>query len=230
MNVINIQWNSAIAYLLIVLTIGLSADRAHAQNDTEAKSLLDKVSKQYAGYQTIQADFSIRVTQTQTDQSGSSYTDNGHLIIQPGADKYHISMSEQDLISDGESQWTVLKEIKEVHVSDVDESGQSISPTNIFSFFNSGYKHVSAADEREGGVTLHVVELSPEDPRRSQYFKIKLRINKADNLIRDVTVFDKNGSRYIYEVKNLKPNPTVPANKFAFNAATYPGMEIIDLR
>lgn len=228
MNTMNIQRYRIAGFLFFILLIGANTPPARAQNDPAATALLDKVSKQYAGYQTIRADFSIKASQA--NQTGTAYSDNGTLLMQAGSNKYHISMSEQDLISDGKSQWTILKEVKEVHVSDVDDSGQSVSPTNIFSFFNSGYKHVTAADEREGGLALHVVELSPEEPRKSQYFKIKIRINKTDNLIRDVTVFDKNGSRYIYEIKNLIPNPTIAAGKFTFSQQAYPGMEIIDLR
>lgn len=229
MSSMNIKWNEMIAgAMIVVLLVSIQGLPAMAQTDAAAKSLLDNVSKKYAGYQTIKADFSIGTAQA--NESGTGYSDHGTLLMEAGSNKYHITMSEQDLISDGKSQWTVLKDVKEVHVSDVDESGQSVSPTNIFSFFNSGYKHLTADDEREGNIALHVVELSPEDPRKSQYFKIKLRINKSNNLIRDVTVFDKNGSRYIYEIKNLTPNPSIAANKFTFSSQAYPGMEIIDLR
>lgn len=228
MNAMNIKWNNVASLVLFVLLAGASGHGALAQNDAAAKALLDKVSSQYAGYQTIQADFSIKASQS--GQQGTGYADSGTLLMQAASNKYRISMAEQDLISDGKAQWTVLKEVKEVHVSDVDEANQAISPTNIFSFFNSGYKYVSAADERDGGVALHVIELSPEEPRKSQYFKIKLRISKTDNLIRDITVFDKNGGRYTYEIKNFKANPTVAANTFAFSTQAYPGMEVIDLR
>ncbi len=224
----NIQWKTIQHILLLVLLASAGGQVAMAQNDAAAKVLLDKVSKQYAGYQTVQADFTIKASQG--DAQSAAYSDQGKLLMQAATNKYHISMAEQDLISDGKSQWTVLKDVKEVHVSDVDNSSQAISPTNIFSFFDSGYKYVSAADERDGGIALHVVELSPEEPRKSQYFKIKLRINKADNLIRDVTVFDKNGTRYTYEIQNFKANPTVAASKFAFSTQAYPGMEIVDLR
>lgn len=224
----NIHWKTIQRVFMLVFLAGASGQIALAQSDAAAKTLLDKVSEKYAGYQTVQADFTIKASQG--NEQGTAYSDKGTLLMQSTTNKYHISMAEQDLISDGKSQWTVLKEVKEVHVSDVDDSSQAISPTNIFSFFDSGYKYVSAADERDGSASLHVVELSPEDPRKSQYFKIKLRINKADNLIQDVTVFDKNGTRYTYEIKNFKANPTVTPNKFAFSAQAYPGMEVVDLR
>lgn len=224
----NIQWKTIPRILLFVLLVSISHQVTMAQNDGAAKTLLDKVSKTYASYQTVQADFTI--VASRGNQTAEAFSDQGTLLMQAAANKYHISMAEQDLISDGKSQWTVLKDVKEVHVSEVDHASQAISPTNIFSFFDSGYKYVSGADEREGNTALHVVELSPEDPRKSQYFKIKLRINQGDNLIRDVTVYDKNGTRYTYEIKNFKANPTISSGKFAFNPQLYPGMEVIDLR
>src|SRR5690554_4600473 len=116
MNAMNIQPNKLWNWLFLLLLAGASHG-AVAQSDAAAKSLLDRVSKQYAGYQTVQADFSIQAIQG--NQPGTAYSDKGRLLMQAADNKYHISMAEQDLISDGQSQWTVLKEVKEVHVSDV---------------------------------------------------------------------------------------------------------------
>src|SRR5690606_32647627 len=112
---------------------------------------------------------------------------------------------------------------------EIDNSETAISPANIFSFYTSGYKYVSAADERAGNTALHVVELSPEDIQ-SPYYKIRLRVNQSTNLIHDVMVFDKNGMRYTYTINRTTPNPAVSANKFTFQPSRYPGLEVVDLR
>jgi len=145
------------------------------------------------------------------------------------AGKYHITTSSQDLISDGKTQWMILKDAQEVQVTDADNSSEAISPANIFSFYNKGYKYVSAPDERAGNTSLSVVELSPEDTR-APYFKIKLRINKANNLIYDATIFDKGGIKYTYTIKNTKADPKIVPDRFTFHQSDYPGMEIVDLR
>lgn len=199
-----------------------------AQSDAAAGKLLQQVSKKYESYKTIQADFTF-AAQDQNQQK-TAYTDKGTIQMDAAAGKYHIQMTDQVLISDGKSQWTVLKQEKEVQVTDADNSANSISPLNIFSFYQKGYKYVSAADERVGNTSLHVVELSPEQPRNSPYFKIKLRIDKTTNLIHDVTVFDKSSTRYTYSIKNFVANPTIPVAKFTFDKTQYAGMELVDLR
>lgn len=198
----------------------------YGQTDAAAKTLLNKVSKTYEGYKTIQADFTITIQQP---QQATGYSESGTIYMEAAAGKYHISMNSQDLISDGKTQWTVLKEEQEIQVTEADNSSDAISPVNIFSFYNEGYKYVSAPDERAGNMQLHVVELSPEDAR-APYFKIKLRIDKSSNLIQDATIFDKGGIKYTYTIKNTKANPQIAADKFAFNQSSYPGMEIVDLR
>ncbi|MGK6351876.1 LolA family protein [Parapedobacter sp. DT-150] len=214
-----------IGSLLVALLLAFTA-QGHAQTDAAAKSLLSKVSKTYEGHKTIQADFTLKVQQP---QQTDSYNESGSILMEQATGKFYITTSNQDLISDGKTQWTILKEEQEVQVTAADHSADAISPTNIFSFYNSGYKYVSAPDERAGNVQLEVVELSPENPR-TPYFKIKLRINKATNLIHDATVFDKGGVKYVYAIKNTKANPQIAADRFTFKSSSYPGMEIVDLR
>ncbi|WP_257666223.1 LolA family protein [Parapedobacter tibetensis] len=212
-----------IALLPFLLII---ASHGYAQTDVAAKSLLNKVSKTYEGYKTIQADFTIAVQQP---QQTANHSESGTIYMEAAAGKYHISMNSQDLISDGKTQWTILKEEQEVQVTEANNDSEAISPINIFSFYNQGYKYVSASDENAGNIRLRVVELSPEDPH-APYFKIKLRINASSNLIHDATIFDKGGIKYMYTIKNTKANPQIAADKFTFNQNKYPGMEIVDLR
>lgn len=210
-------------FLILVFTMAES----YAQTDAAAKSLLDKMSNTYKGYQTVQADFTVVAKQPQ--QTTANYSESGTILIAPATGKYYITMGSQDLISDGKTMWTVLKDAKEVQISEADNSSTAISPVNLFSFYTNGYKYVSAPDEHAGNTDLHVIELSPEDTR-SPYYKIKLRIKKSSNLIHDITIFDKNGVRYTYTIKNTKSNPSVPAGKFTFQQSQYPGIEVVDLR
>jgi len=203
------------------------AVEGYSQTDAAAKSILDKMSNTYKGFTAVQADFSVMVKQG--PQGESNFSEEGTVLIAPTTGKYHITTGSQDLISDGKTTWTVLKDIKEVQVTDADYTSSSISPVNLFSFYTKGYKYVSASDERAGSTSLQVVELSPED-RRSPYHKIKLRVNKSTNLIHDLTIFDKNGARYTYVIKNTKSVPSVTAEKFTFQQSQYPGIEVVDLR
>lgn len=213
-------WSFVIAAFMLFISHPVSA-----QQEAFAKKLLNQVSAKYDGYKTIKATFSFSAKQA----NGGTYTDAGTLSLDKKANKYLIEMKSQDLISDGKSTWTILKEENEVQINDADQSNDNINPSNIFSFYKTGFKYVSADDEKVGSTTLNVIELSPIDTKKN-YFKIKLRINKASKLIYDATIFDKSGSRYTYTIKSLNGKAGITASTFSFNKSKYPGMEIVDLR
>jgi len=220
------KMKTAIICSSLLLSFSVFVTQAYAQTDAAAKSKLNKVTQTYQGYKTLRANFTLTVQQP---QQASNYTESGTLSMEVATGKYRIMTDRQDIISDGKTQWMVLKEEQEVQVTEVDNSSETISPSTIFSFYTKGYKYVSAPDERSGGTPLTVVELSPEDTQ-TPYFKIKLRINQSSNLIHDVTIFDKSGVKYTYVLKNTTANPSIAADAFTFKQTNYPGMEIVDLR
>ncbi len=197
----------------------------YGQTDAAAKSLLDKVSRTYEAYKTIQADFSLAIKQAQQ----APHTESGKIALDKPTGKYHITTGDQDIISDGKTQWMVLKDVGEVQITEVAPASDAISPTNIFSFYKEGYKYVSSDDERDGSKQLAVVELTPEDAN-APYFKIKLRVDERTYQIHDVTIFDKGGNQFIYTITQTKINPQLAASRFVFRQADYPDMEIVDLR
>ena len=195
-----------------------------AQTDTKAKKLLDDVSAKYDAYQTIQSNFSFSIQQTQ----GESHVDKGTLFLNKPKNQFRIELSEQDIISDGKSTWSILKEDQEVQVSESDNNTESIGPNNLFTFYKKGLGHKRLKDESLGKDLLHVVELTPTDDK-TNYVKIKLRVNK-NNHIHDVTILDKSGARYTYTIHSLYVNHRIPAATFTFNRSEYPNFEIVDLR
>lgn len=211
-----------IVALALMTIIGIST--TYAQNSTQA---LSKVSARYKKYKTIEANFAFKYFRNEQDQAAQSET--GSILLDQRTGKYRITTPSQVLISDGKSQWAVLHDADEVQVTEVDQAAGSITPFNVFSFFESGYTHRLLPAERAGNIQLDVIELTPEDKRKN-YSKIILRVDPSKSHLHSVTVFDKNKSRYSYEISNLKIEPTLTANKFMFDKAEFPGMEIVDLR
>lgn len=215
-----------ISRIIALAALALSpALHGHAQTDAAAKSLLDKVSRTYEAYKSIQTDFSLVVKQAQQP----AHTESGAMVMETSTGKYHITTDNEDIISDGQTQWMVLKDVEEIQVTEVDPTTEAISPTNIFSFYNKGYKYVSADDERVGNRQLAVVELTPEDTN-APYFKIKLRVDEGTYRIHDVTIFDKGGNQFVYTIGNTKINPQVADSRFVLQQADYPDFEMVDLR
>ncbi|MGJ1324867.1 LolA family protein [Sphingobacterium faecium] len=210
--------------LLGVITL-VGAMPAFAQQDA-AKKLLAEVSKKYDSYQTIQANFSFSVVQA---ANKGRYSDTGILYLDKKNNKYQITMNSQDLISDSKNLHTILKDEKEVQIAEIEKNTDAIDPSNIFSFYKTGFKYTLVGNEKAGTTVLNVVHLTPTDTKKN-YTKIKLRINKSTKLIHDATIYDKNGGQYNYTIKSQTPNKSLDNSLFTFNKSKYSGYEIVDLR
>ena len=213
---------SALLLLTMISVVGLKAQNT----DAKAKAILAEVSKKYRSYNVIKTDFSYML---ENPQAKIKETQQGSLIAKSEANKYKVTMTDQELYSDGKSQWTYLKDNKEVQITDVDNNTDGINPAKIFTIYEKGYKYLFTGEKKVGAKTLQTIDLSPLDIKKS-IFKIRLTIDKAAKQITNVVIFDKSGNRYTYAIKSFTPNVKVAESVFAFDAKKYPGVEVVDLR
>lgn len=199
---------------------------AKAQKDAEAKAILAQVSKKYRSYDVVKADFSFTM---ENPQAKAKETQQGTLYVQSKTNKYKVILSNQEMISDGKTLWTYLKEEKEVQVTNVDHSADALNPARIFTIYETGYKYIYNGEQKSGVKTVQVIDLTPIDISKT-IFKIRLNIDKASKQISSAQVFEKNGNKFSYTIKSIVPNAKVPATTFAFDAKKYPGVEVVDLR
>jgi len=208
---------------LIIIGSGVTA---FAQSEVKAKEILAEVSKKYRTYDVIKTEFSYTL---ENPQAKIKETQSGTLFVKSKVNKYKVILKGQELISDGKNQWTYLKADKEVQLSEVDNSSDALNPAKIFTIYEKGFKSVYTNDSKLNGKTLHNIDLTPLDGKRS-FFKVKLQIEKLSKQITNAVIFDKNGNKYTYTIKTFMPNVKVPESTFAFDSKLYPGVELVDLR
>ena len=208
---------------LIIIGSGLTA---FAQSEVKAKEILAEVSKKYRTYDVIKTEFSYTL---ENPQAKIKETQSGTLFVRSKVNKYKVILKGQELISDGKNQWTYLKADKEVQLSEVDNSSDALNPAKIFTIYEKGFKSVYTNDTKLNGKTLHNIDLTPIDSKRS-FFKVRLQIEKLTKQITNAVIFDKNGNKYTYTIKTFTPNVKVPEPTFAFDSKLYPGVELVDLR
>jgi len=208
---------------LIIIGSGVTA---FAQSEVKAKEILAEVSKKYRTYDVIKTEFSYTL---ENPQAKIKETQSGTLFVKSKVNKYKVILKGQELISDGKNQWTYLKADKEVQLSEVDNSSDALNPAKIFTIYEKGFKSVYTNDSKLNGKTLHNIDLTPLDGKRS-FFKVKLQIEKLSKQITNAVIFDKNGNKYTYTIKTFIPNVKVPESTFAFDSKLYPGVELVDLR
>ncbi len=210
-------------FSLLALAATLALPAA-AQQDPKAGKILDAVSTKYTALKSFQASF----TQT-LENPAAKLKQNLSGEVTVSGQKYHLTASGQEVINDGKTTWTYLKNENEVNISESDPSNQDMSPAQMYNMYKKGYKYTYVKSLKDNGVTSDLIELSPED-RKNDVFKVQLIVGTADKAIHSVKTFKKNGTRTTFTLKNFKPNVPVTATTFAFDKNAHKGVKVVDLR
>ena len=213
-------------HILTGILIGLmplSAVLAQSEYDKQARKILDAMSQHYQDIGAYEADFSHSMEIPDQPQADKF---EGQIAVK--GDKFRLNMGGQEIINDGTTVWTYLEEANEVNIDNYDPEEGDISPTQIYNAYQRGFKYVYVEDETIDGKTYRVIDLIPENSD-NQFFKIRLHISK-DNVLKRWKIFEKNGTRYTYDINNFDPEAPVDDELFTFNKREHKGVEVVDLR
>lgn len=204
---------------------GFSQTTSSGKNDADAKVILDRVSSKFKSYKTVQANFTLSVTDANGKELG---TKKGTVYIK--GSKYRVSISDQEIYSDGNNIWTYDKSSNEVQVTKFDPTTNTITPQKMFTnFYDKDFLYKLNGETKRGNKTIQEIELTPIDKTKT-FFKVLVGIDKISKNIVSTKLFEKNGNRYIYTVTGLKTNTDLPESLFIFNSKAYPNVEVVDLR
>jgi len=192
---------------------------AFTQSDKKARTILDEVSAKTKTYKTIRIEFTYKMQNT-AQKINESY--KGVLISK--GDKYKLSFSGQDVISDGKTVWTFLKDANEVQVNDVSKDDDSFTPTNLLNTYNENYK----AKLLQETAKQKIIELTPL--KKKNFNKVKVTIENDKKMVSSLLIYDKNGSIYTYQVGKFESDLSFSDNTFTFKTDDYPGVEVVDMR
>ena len=209
-----------ITILVIALII---TNLAIGQRDKKATQILDKVIQKTESHQSLGVDFSYKM---ENPEAGIDETKDGILLVQ--GNKYRLNIAGQLVISDGTTLWTLLVEDEEVMVNSVEENSEAITPSNLLNSYQDNYKSKFIKEDRVGGKTIEIIELTPLQGK--SYTKVIVKIDKIEKQILSFSIFDKNGSTYSYIINKYTSNVAVEENSFNFSENDYPDFEVIDMR
>ena len=194
------------------------------QNDQKAEKILNDMGKKYQSLKAFTASFSQTL---ENPNAKINETTEGDITVM--GDKFKLSMSGQEVINNGTTIWTYMKNENEVNISDYEPSAEDISPNQIYTMYQKGYKYNFVKEENQDGQVYEIVELTPED-RSNPIYKVLLTINKNDKSLKSWQMFRNNGNRYTYTITKFTPNPDLEANYFTFDKAKHKDVKVIDLR
>ena len=205
----NFFLTTMIAFMAIVAT---------AQTD-KARTILDDVSAKTKAFKTIKIDFTYTM-ENKGQKINESFT--GTLFSK--GDGYKLLFSGQEVISDGKTVWTYLKDAGEVQVNEATKDDDSFTPTNLLSSYTNNFKAKLLSEDAK----QYVIELTPV--KKKNFNKVKVVVDKTKKVLNSLSIFDKNGSTYTYAVNKFETNMPLNESMFTFKASDHPGVEVIDMR
>jgi len=206
-------------------TAVFSQNNSLGKNDPEAKVILDNVSAKFKTYKSVTANFTLTIADGNNKVQG---TKKGIVYIQ--GSRYRVSISDQEIYSDGDNIWTYDKSANEVQVTKFDPDANTITPQKMFTnFYDKDFLYKLNGETKQGGKTIQEIELTPVDKTKA-FFKVLVEVDKSSKNIVSTKVFEKNGNRYAYTITLMKVNTNLADSLFVFNPKDYPGVEVVDLR
>lgn len=205
--------------MVYLLSVNAQVPKGMGSSDPQAKKILDAVSSKFKTFKTVQAKFSLKVE----NSAGKTLGTKAGIVYMKG-NKYHISVTGQEIFSDGTNVWTYDKSSKEVTISKIDPSANTMTPQKLFTnFYDKDFLY------KLNGTTkgLNEIELTPID-KTKLFFKIFLYVK--NNSITSTKLLEKTGNRYTYSTTSLTPNTNIADANFVFDVKKYPGTEVVDLR
>jgi outer membrane lipoprotein-sorting protein len=209
--------------LFAALLLMAGSAQVQAQNVAKAKEILNKVSAKYRSYKTIKADF----TYTMDDKADKIKDEQKGTLFLKGK-KFRLDLNGQQVLCDGSTLWTYVKENNEVSINNYTTKVMDIDPTQMFTMYEKGFLYAYMGEETVKGKSYSLIELTPTDKKQS-FFKVKLYIDKSNNIFRSM-IYDKSGTIYTYEINNLVTNAAMDDKSFVFDKTKYPKVSVVDLR
>lgn len=196
-----------------------------AQNtDGGANEMLKKVSAKYQAYSSMQFHYTLKTTKDGKTLS----TTQGDFALK--GNKYRTTFKDQTYFCDGTSIWNYQKSSNEVSVYEYDPSDDEnmMNPQIILKNWEKQFRAKYIRDEFNNNISIALIDLTPKTTQ--SYYRIRLYINKANNQILRIALYEKDNTTYTYHIEQFKTNVTLADNYFVFDKSKYPGVEVNDMR
>jgi outer membrane lipoprotein carrier protein len=198
---------------------------ATKNTDATAKKILDGVSAKFKTFKSVSATFTLK----SQNAAGKVLGSKSGTVYMKGS-KYRVSITGQEIFSDGVNVWTYDKSANEVTITKFDNSATTLTPQKIFTnFYDKDFLYKYNGEKQVGGKTVQEIEMTPCDKTRP-FHKVYVYVDKAGNTINSTKIIEKSNNSYVYSVNSMTPNGALADAQFVFDAKKYPGVEVIDLR
>jgi outer membrane lipoprotein carrier protein len=203
----------------LVIALALFSGLVNAQNDANAKKILDAVSSKLKTYKGINANFNY-ISKSRSGKINNNAA--GKISIK--GNKYYIKQGATEIFSNGSKTWNYNGN-NEVTVSNVDDNSQTLTPQKLLTNFydkDFSYRLVSSAG------SFNEIEMVPID-RRKNFQKVNVFVDKSKMMITKANILDKSGNTIQFVLNNINTSASIPDNTFVFDKNKYKkNIEVIE--
>ena len=170
--------------LSLFTTVSTFAQGSLGKSDPEAKKILDAVSAKFKTFKSVQANFSLKIENAAGKVLGNK---NGTVFMKGG--KYRVNVTGQEIYCDGSNVSTLDKSAKELTITKIDPSNNTLTPQKIFTnFYDKDFLYKLNGDKKINGKATQEIELTPVD-KSKPFFKVLVYVDKAAKTISSTKVF-----------------------------------------
>lgn len=213
-----------IKYSILALVLGLGTLSAQTEGE-KAKTILDSLSNTTKSYTSISVDFEIQMENKAEDINEK---ESGHIDL--AGNSYKLSLGSTIILFNDVNKWTILTDAEEVTKSaaeDVEGNGE-LSPKEIFTMYEKGFKYRYTGEETVDGVKVAVIELVPENPSDKSYSRAIIHVDVAKNQMTKFILKGKDGNITTYTFKSFEANKVFDDKYFIYSDSMCPDCEVLE--
>ena len=206
-------------YILFLILAMLHLPLFAQNNVDEANAVLDKALAVLKANLPVRMDYTYKVLdddgEVLQEDKGIIYVDNG---------RYALLMQDMKVWCDGTSQWSYMREVDEVYVTDAaSDEAQNLSPLYIMEHYRAG-RSASVTDKG----TVAVVTL--KSLANAEAESVELHIQKGNNrLVKMLIYMPAQGCVEVF-LDGYAPNCGAGSDVFVCPLDEFSSAEIIDMR
>lgn len=203
---------------IVILLFALFPLFAVAQNG--AAAMLDKAVAVIKSDAAVQMDYDYTVYD---DDDVIVYSDNGTMKLDN--DRYSLVMENMKVWCDGKVQWSYMKDIDEVYITDADsEEAQNLSPLYIMERYRTNYA-LSLVDKGPSAVVVLTAGDAEEE-----IGKIELAIDKKSARLQSLFIYMPSQGRVEVFLNNYVAKCSFGDKDYECPVNAFSTAEIIDMR
>ncbi len=207
-------------FIALISFVSITFGQREVKNGVVIDKQAEKIITNAGSKLKLESPISLIFSLSKKDKKNS---DKGTLTI--NGNKYIASFSDNKVYCDGKTIWVYQKETNEVNINNiVDTENEILNISKFISEANIKFRPKLIREENGN----YIIDLSPKT--KSEFSKVRLKINKQTSRIASMEVNYKGGNVYSYTISNYKTKIKIQDSSFTFSKKDYPTASIVDLR